>query len=361
MSIEIRKIAPPDLSQTHLGQKILCHRSMRIGSPRLDIIKVDTKVIANNYGHGGSGWTIGPGCARYVNNLLINSEYSNKLNYHTPITIIGAGIIGLFTAYDLYKKGFRNITILADQFEYLVSHNAGGLLAPVSMSNDNNTQKLINKFGIDAYKFFESIAHGKHPDFKTGASIVPSYFKDRKHSGLEPYVGIVMNPAKDVILDFDNGTKQKMIVYDDGIFIDTSLLMRELKKYLNDKILFKKKKISNFLDIKSNFIVNCSGIGAINLNQDKKLIPVQGHLVMLREQIPKNINYMIFTYLEETTNKHKQKVKRAFYISPKKLSNSMENDIGVIGGSFIENAYYNTPNTEEFEHIINNAKKFYGL
>jgi hypothetical protein len=60
-------------------------------------------------------------------------------------------------------------------------------------------------------------------------------------------------------------------------------------------------------------------------------------------------------------NKHNQHTKRAFYISPKSLSNSAPNDIGVIGGSFIRDANYKTPNSEEFEHIIKNAKSFYGL
>ena len=130
---------------------------------------------------------------------------------------------------------------------------------------------------------------------------------------------------------------------------------------MKTKVIFKKQKIADFLEIKSNFIINCSGIGAIKLNHDEKLIPVQGHLIMLKDQNPKHINHMIFTYLDEITNKHNQHVKRAFYISPKKLSNSLENDIGVIGGSFIENANYKTSNSEEFEYIINNAKKFYGL
>lgn len=34
-----------------------------------------------------------------------------------------------------------------------------------------------------------------------------------------------MKPAKDVTVDFDNGTTRKMIVYDDGIFMDTDILM----------------------------------------------------------------------------------------------------------------------------------------
>lgn len=361
MSIEIRKITPPNLSDNNLGQKIICHRSMRFGSLKLNVTKVNNKVIANNYGHGGSGWTLGLACAEYVNELLINSEHSEKLNQNTPISIIGAGIIGLFSAYNLCEKGFKNITIHADQFEYLVSHNAGGLLAPVSMSNDANVQKLIDKLGIDAYKFYASIARGKHKDFKHGASIIPTYFGNRENSGLEPYVGVVMKPAKDVILDFCNGTKQKMVVYDDGIFINTSLLMQELKKYLKEKVIFKKQKISNFAEIKSNFIINCCGLGAIKLNNDELVIPVQGHLIMLKDQNPKHINYMVFTYLDEGITKNNQRVKRAFYISPKKFLNSSENDVGVIGGSFIEKANYKTPNTEEFEHLISNARKFYGI
>lgn len=361
MPIEIRKITPPNLSTSHLGQKILCHRSMRLGSPRLDVETIKDKVVANNYGHGGSGWTIGPGCAQYVNNLFINSQHSTDLTHKTPITIIGAGIIGLFSAYDLYQKGFVNITIIADQFEYLVSHNAGGLLAPVSMSNNKSIQDLIDKLGIEAYQFFKSISIGKHKDFKSGVSIIPTYFKNREHSGLEPYVGKVMNPSRDIILDFNNGTKQKMVVYDDGIFIDTSLLMNELKKYLENKVIFKKQKISSFSEIKTKFIVNCSGMGAIKLNDDNNIVSVQGHLIMLKEQDPKNIDHMIFCYLDKETNKHKQHTKRAFYISPKRLSNSLDSDIGVIGGSFVKGANFKTPNTEEFEHILQNAKKFYGL
>lgn len=130
--IEVRKIIPPNLEITHLGKKILCHRPMRHGSPNMSVEQKDGKVIAHDYGHGGSGWTLGPGSAAYVNNLLINSTYAVDLKKDTPITIIGAGALGFFTAYDLLQKGYKNITIVAEKFDSLTSHNAGGLLAPVS-------------------------------------------------------------------------------------------------------------------------------------------------------------------------------------------------------------------------------------
>jgi hypothetical protein len=35
--------------------------------------------------------------------------------------------------------------------------------------------------------------------------------------------------------------------------------------------------------------------------------------------------------------------------------------VGVVGGTFIENATPDTPNEEEFTIMIENAKKFYGI
>lgn len=284
-SLEIRKITPPEFKQVNLGEKILCYRPMKHGMPHLGVEQINGKVIAHNYGHGGSGWTLGPGSARYVNTLLIESplgkELSDKL---TPIAIIGAGLVGLFTAYDLIKRGFSNITIYAEKLDSLASHYAGGLLAPVSMDNDHAMQPIIDQIGIDAYRFYDGVAKNKNSDFKQGARLVPSYFNSREDSGLEAYVGKVINPAKDVILDFGNGTTRKMVVYDDGIYMNTALLMAELHEFINtNNIKIIVGKIHSFDELQEKFIFNCSGLGAIELAKDTALVPVQGHLIMLKK------------------------------------------------------------------------------
>lgn len=357
---EIRKITPPKLDLVHIGQKIPCYRPMRRGSPNMSIEKKDGKIIAHNYGHGGSGWTLGPGSASYVNNLLL--EDSKDLAKNSPITIIGAGVLGLFTAYDLVQNGFTNITIVAEKFSALASHNAGGLLAPVSMDNASEMQEIIDQIGIDAYKFYESIAMKRHKDFAEGAIIVPTYFESREYSGLEPYVGKVMQPAKDVILDFGNGTTRNMVSYDDGIFIDTAQMMSSLRSFLDEhKVQFIKKKINSFSEIDDKFIINCSGIGSDSLNNDADMVSVQGHLIMLKDQNPQDLQHMILVYFNEAATKSGQKVKRSFYIFPKHLPNTGKNDVGVIGGTFIEGATNKTPNVEEFDIIIKGAKQFYGI
>ena len=275
--------------------------------------------------------------------------------------VIGGGILGLFTAYELVKRGYTKITIVAASFDNLTSHNAGGLIAPVSMSNNPQLQPLIDQIGIDAYKFYDLIAKGQQADFKKGAIVVPTYFENREDSGLEPYVGKVMQPAKDVMLDFGNGTQRKMVSYDDGIFVDTAIMMKALTDYLNTKVTFVTQKLDKFSDIVSPLIFNCTGLGAFNLNNDVEVAPVQGHLIMLKDQVPANLQYMLLVYFNKAITTAGQEVKRSLYVFPKQLLNTPVNDIGVLGGTFIENATPNTPNLEEFKIMVDNAKKFYGI
>lgn len=358
---EIRKITPPQLDSAHLGKRILCHRPMRRGSPHMTVESKENKVIVHNYGHGGSGWTLGPGSAHHVNNLLEQSFYSTDLTKNTPITIIGGGALGLFTAYDLVQRGYTALTIIAETFEDITSHNAGGLLAPVSMDNNPAMQALIDQIGIDAYNFYEAIAKEQNPDFPQGAVIVPTYFTNREESGLEPYVGKVMQPAKDVTLDFGNGTQHKMVVYDDGIFIDTATMMISLTNYLKSRVTFIQKRIDSWDQVATHYIINCSGLGSKELNHDDDMVSVQGHLIMLKDQKPTDLDYMLLVYFNEGKTKSGQKVKRSFYIFPKKLANTAINDVGVIGGTFIEGATNRTPNEKEFNILIQGAKEFYGL
>jgi D-amino-acid oxidase len=361
-TIEIRKITPPAFKASNLGEKILCYRPMKHGIPNLSIGQQGNKVIAHNYGHGGSGWTLGPGSAKYVNALLINSAIGKELSdKSTPIAIIGAGLVGLFTAYDLVQRGYSNITIYAKKIDSLASHYAGGLLAPVSMDNDHAMQSIIDQIGIDAYRFYDDVARNKNADFKQGARLVPSYFNSREDSGLEAYVGKVMKPAKEVMLDFGNGTTRQMVVYDDGIFMNTALLMTELHEFINaHNIQIKLRKISTFDELNEKFIFNCSGLGAGELNHDAALVPVQGHLIMLKNQVPENMNYMILVYLGEGKTEAHQKVKRSFYIFPKHLPDSAPQDIGVIGGTFIEGGSPDKPNLAEYDFLIKEANTFFG-
>lgn len=82
---------------------------------------------------------------------------------------------------------------------------------------------------------------------------------------------------------------------------------------------------------------------------------------MLKDQKPEDLQYMILVYFDEGKTLSGQKVKRSFYLFPKHQPGTNITDVGVIGGTFIEGATANTPNEEEFEILIQGAKKFYGI
>lgn len=359
---EVREITPPNLNGAYLGEQILCHRPMRNGVPMMTVDTQEDRIIAHNYGHGGSGWTLAPGCANHVNELFITAGKKIGLNESSPITIIGGGVLGFSTAYNLIQKGYDNITIIAESFENLTSHNAGGLLAPVSMNNEPEMQGLINKIGIDAYKFYADIANGKKEEFINCAKIIPTYFENREDSGLEPYVGQVMAPAKDVILDFKNGTTRKMVAYDDGIFIQTAIMMDQLRDYLTNKLVsFKQRKVYNLSEITGQFIINCSGLGGNDLNNDNEMVSVQGHLVMLKNQNVHDLEYMLLVYYPgQTITEEGYTITRSTYLFPKHIPGSDANNVGVLGGTFIEGATTETKHLAEFNIMIENAKNFYG-
>jgi len=70
---------------------------------------------------------------------------------------------------------------------------------------------------------------------------------------------------------------------------------------------------------------------------------------------------MVLVYYAKGKTVSGQEAKRSFYIFPKRLPGSGTNDIGVFGGTFIEGATPQTPNDEEFQIMIDGAKRFYGI
>lgn len=360
---EVRKINPPKLDPDHQGKRILCHRPLRKGGPRLEVEEIAGKIVGHCYGHSGSGWTLGPGSTKYVVGLIEEEMAGRNMSKDEPITIVGAGVMGLMSALELKDRGYSNVKIMAASFENLTSHNAGGQFAPVYMGNDPDKQPLLDGIGVVSYNYYKDIILGRHKYLKRGATLVTDYFENLKDFGLEPYVAAgAMQPSKEVILDFQNGTTRKMFAYDDCIFMDVPTIMRDLREVLMDlNVPFVQRKVDDFAELEDRVVLNCAGLGAKQLTGDEKLICVQGHLVMLKDQDPQDITYMVEMYMSKGKTSTGLDKTEAFYIFPKRYPNTGDNDIGVLGGTYIEHADSSTPHEEEFDGVIRNAKEFYGI
>lgn len=357
----IHYLKPPKLHIENLGERMLCHRPVRQEMPKIAIEKHGDKTIIHNYGHAGSGWTLAPGCVRY---LL--QQFSNQVGVQKddPLIVIGAGIMGLLTSYMLLKSGYTKITIIAEQFDDLPSHKAGGFCAPTTMSGksvDAATQYFISEIGFGAYTFYAEIARGQNEDFDAhGARFVPVYLK-RDENRLKAYEDVVMAKPEDVIVDFSNGKRYEMKVYKDAIFMDTQRMMISLTSLLKDKVSWVQRRVRSFDEIEASYIFNCAGLGATTLTHDATMTSGQGHLILLQKQQPEDLNYMIGFSAGEKVTESGQLAKLSVYIFPKHVPGALDSSIGVLGGTYIEGADERTPNEQEFEFMVERAREFFGF
>jgi len=80
------------------------------GKEKKDYFFLRGKHIFHNYGHGGSGVSLAPGCARLMTMSFDRLFDRSMVN---EVAVIGSGYIGLFTAKFL-QEGGANVTLYAD-------------------------------------------------------------------------------------------------------------------------------------------------------------------------------------------------------------------------------------------------------
>ena len=113
-------------------------------------------------------------------------------------------------------------------------------------------------------------------------------------------------------------------------------LARELK------IEVVQEEVKNLRDIKESVVFNCSGLGAKELNNDSQMVPVQGHILMLKNQVerPKR-NYMVLATVGSGM----------IYVTPK--------GEGAIGSSFIKGESSLLANPHQFDAVLARAQDFF--
>ncbi len=359
-NLETRRLYPPKLKKENIGEKICCFRPMRKSGPAMYVENKYNKLIAHNYGHGGGGWSLAPGSAQYIVDKLKSEMKFRHFSKNEPIAVLGSGIIGLFTVLVLLQNGYRNITIFAEKFDKLPSNHAGGLWAPFHIGNISEIKDLIIEIGVRSYNFFAKIAKGENRYFSGCAKFMPAYFKE-KNPNLEIFVNSILKPSKKVLVNFGHGNKKIMYEYSDIMIINTPLTLDRLNKEIrNHGVKYVKRKINSFDEVEQKIIVNCTGYGAKDLCNDNDMVSIQGHLIVLKKQNPKHLNYLL-TVPIETGTINGFKVKRLYYIIPRQDPGLPKTQIGVIGGTLVEGAGEAHPNTKEFKKIIDRACKFYGL
>ena len=336
LTAAVEKLTPPSITGETIDQRITCIRPMREGKFNISVEDIEEKIVVHCYGHGGSGCTTSFGSvARAID--LFTQKYPNKKGSH--VRVLGAGIIGLTAAVELARLGY-SVRITAEEIYDIPSFKNAGYFALVSVRTDPEEQENLKRIGMKTFEEYKTIHEGKHPYIsKECIKYLPVYSSADTESGVEDLEACGLIPKREpVTIDFGNGVTHpgfnKFYTY----FMDTTRIMLDLHREVERLgITIENKKVAAFEEFAEDIIFDCSGLGGKELNNDKQMVPVRGHLVNLnKDSGTDHMNYMIYTKVKGYEGNQAY-----VYMFPKCLQVSEQDSqgrevYGTLGGTFIK-------------------------
>lgn len=366
---QIVKLIPPTLTTETILQEIVCQRPVRDAGVNISLETIanngNKKIIVNCYGHGGSGWVTLFGSVQKAIELF-EREGTSKEN---SIKIVGSGCMGLTLAIELSRLGYHVAGITTDNLYNGASWKASGSFAMIPGNYSQAKRAEVIEMAVATFLVFQKIEKGEHPYINKHDTVrfMPFYCDLENSKELEFLeVRKLIPPKVFVTLDFGNDVSHPNFVKYMTFFMNTGIIMEQLLaevKKLNIPIEI--KKIASFAEVKENIVFNCTGVGASELNGDKNLQPVIGHMLALNAKSGKgHMDYMILA-----TVKQNGKDEWVYY-SPKNLLVTPEHPegrqcFGVVGATYIpmkegmSQEEAKKLNQVEFQKLLERVSLFY--
>ncbi len=321
----------PDLSDEQFVEAVCGLRPCRTGGVRLEIDQLGTKKIVHNYGHGGCGITLSLGCAQVACDLVesIDSKQSE-------VAVIGAGVIGLTSALELVKRGYK-VRMYAEQSGLeTTSAIAGALWLPVGIDfgetdeqvarmhdlllrSKNEFEKLDpTRFGIEHLTVYEP-ANSKTEEYLFN------------NGSIEPQVAIESFPFP---CKADAGKKFTTLFIQNTRFLTT--LLEDFSALGGEFVARRFEHATDIESLEESIIVNCTGLGAKSLFEDDRMFAARGVLVHMK---PQDLGYGVHDGFK--------------YMFPR------ENAL-ILGGCFQEDSWSDAPDQEMIDEILVHHRRFFG-
>ncbi|PWJ44940.1 FAD-dependent oxidoreductase [Sediminitomix flava] len=253
------------------------------------------------------------------------------------IAIVGAGVIGLSTALLLVEKGYQ-VTIHTKELPFTTT---SAIAAAVWFPYQAQPYILVNKWSKFTYYKLKELSL----EPKTGVHFSKFTIIDQKKSGL-PWLDAFPKDQHNSAKQFDINNIPSLSYERDVPVMESPIYLNYLyEKFLalGGQMVLEEVQDLKELSFKYDWIVNCSGLGALRLAEDAKVFPIQGQIVKMKPNSTINgvlCEFPIDEFKDETT-----------YIIPRE-------DCIVLGGTVRKDQFDLTPDTSTTQRILQRSASF---
>ncbi len=247
---------------------------------------LDRKTLIHNYGHGGAGMSLAWGTGYLAADMALAHDSRRA-------AVIGSGVTGLCTARQLQRRGF-DVTIYAKAIPPHTTSN-------MSLAHWSPTSRVVAvnrrtpqwdeqfRFAADvAYRELQLLAGRDYgiswidrynpaeeppPERReTSRTLLPAHLRAR----LE-----VLGPGQHPF-PLPYATRERHMKFEPAIYLDR--LVRDVILFGGRIVIREFEARRDLMSLTEPIIVNCTGLGAKDLFDDKEIVPYKGQLTLLVPQ-----------------------------------------------------------------------------
>lgn len=239
--------------------------------------RLNEKTVIHNYGHGGGGVSLSWGTAKLAVDLAMQTQA-------TSFAVLGCGVIGLSTAILLQRSGHQVTIYAKDLPPETTSNIAGAQWSPVSVfEKGKEGDAFMNQFQLASkisHRMFQDLIGAEY-----GVSWMKNYFFTGQFDfpgGPELYPGFKEHHDAKTYFGYPDVIEVSTMMIEPAIYLHALL---EDFYLAGGKLKVKNFETSQSItQLPEKVIMNCTGLGAGKLFNDKEIIPIKGQLTVLLPQ-----------------------------------------------------------------------------